>query len=60
MVRRIEDRVTRWSECAFDIRATRKYAKDGPLSIDEQSRALLAVSRYQRRVSKMTTKGIAG
>ena len=44
MVRRIEDRVTRWSECAFDIRATRKYAKDGPLSIDEQSRALLAVS----------------
>ena len=29
---------------AFDIRATRKYAKDGPLSIDEQSRALLAVS----------------
>ena len=29
---RIEDRVTRWSECAFDIRATRKYAKDGPLS----------------------------
>ena len=41
---RIEDRITRWSDAAFDIRACRKYAKDGPLSIDEQSRALLAVS----------------
>ena len=41
---RIEERVTRWSDAAFDIRACRKFAKDGPLSIDEQSRALLAVS----------------
>ena len=41
---RIEDRITRWSDAAFDIRACRKYAKDGPLSIDEQSRELLAVS----------------
>ena len=41
---RIEDRITRWSDAAFDIRACRKYAKDGPLSIDQQSRALLAVS----------------
>ena len=41
---RVEDRVTRWSDASFDIRACRKYAKDGPLSIDQQSRALLAVS----------------
>ena len=41
---RMEERITRWSDASFDIRATRKYAKDGPLSIDPQSRALLAVS----------------
>ena len=41
---RIEDRITRWSDASFDIRATRKFAKDGPLSVDPQSRALLAVS----------------
>ena len=41
---RIEDRVTRWSDAAFDIRACRKYAKDGPLSVHQNSRALLAVS----------------
>ena len=41
---RIEDRITRWSDAAFDIRACRKFAKDGPLSVDPQSRALLAVS----------------
>ena len=41
---RIEDRVWRWSDAAFDIRSLRKYAKDGPLSVDQNSRALLAVS----------------
>ena len=41
---RIEDRVWRWSEASFDIRSLRKYAKDGPLSVDHESRALLAVS----------------
>ena len=41
---RIEDRVTRWSDAAFDIRACRKYAKDGPMAIDPKSRPLLAVS----------------
>ena len=41
---RIEDRVWRWSEASFDVRALRRAAKDGPLSIDHQSRALLAVS----------------
>ena len=43
---RIEDRITRWSHaCGFRHKSLpSKYAKDGPLSIDEQSRALLAVS----------------
>ena len=41
---RIEDRIWRWSEASFDIRSLRKYAKDGPLSVAENSRALLAVS----------------
>ena len=41
---RIEDRITRWSDAAFDIRACRKYAKDGPMAIDPKSRPLLAVS----------------
>ena len=41
---RIEDRVWRWSEASFDIRSLRQSAKDGPLSVDQKSRQLLAVS----------------
>ena len=41
---RMEPRVSRWSEAAFDIRALRKMAYDGPLSVDVDSRALLATS----------------
>ena len=37
-------RVSRWSEASADIRATRKAAKDGPLSCAESSRALLTAS----------------
>ena len=37
-------RVSRWSESAFDIRAVRQLAVDGPLCIEEQSRPLLAAS----------------
>ena len=40
----VEPRVTRWSECAFDIRALRRIAKDGPLSIERDSRLLIAAS----------------
>ena len=40
----LEPRVTRWSDAASDIRALRKGAKDGPLSVDENSRALLIAS----------------
>ena len=40
----IEPRVTRWSDAASDIRALRKGAKDGPLSVDVDSRALLIAS----------------
>ena len=34
-------RQSRWSEAAADIRALRKMAKDGPLSIEEDSRAIV-------------------
>ena len=40
----VEPRVTRWSECAADIRALRKMASDGPLSLEEDSRLLVAAS----------------
>ena len=41
---RIEERVTRWSDAAFDIRALRKGAKDGPFSVTPEARLLLAAS----------------
>ena len=41
---RIEPRVTRWSEAAYDIRALRRQAKDGNLSVDRDSRLLLTTS----------------
>ena len=37
-------RVSRWSEAAFDIRSLRKLTADGPLSVAEPSRLLLAAS----------------
>lgn len=39
-----EPRVSRWSDAAADLRALRKLAKDGPLSVAEGSRDLLAAS----------------
>ena len=46
----IVPRVTRWSEAAFDIRALRKTAKDGPLAVDLAARGLLAESLAAARV----------
>ena len=40
----IEPRVTQWSSSSADIRALRKLARDGPLSVDPGSRKLLVVS----------------
>ena len=40
----IVPRVSRWSEAAFDIRSLRKLAADGPLTVAESSRPLLAAS----------------
>ena len=37
-------RVSRWSESSFDIRALRKLAKDGPMSVAPDSRKLLVAS----------------
>ena len=41
---RLEPRVSRWSDAAFDIRSLRQMALDGPLSVDKGSRALLETS----------------
>ena len=41
---KIEPRVTQWSSSSADIRALRKICRDGPLSVDPQSRNLLVVS----------------
>ena len=41
---RIEARVTRWSDAAFDIRALRKGAKDGPFNVTPESLPLIAAS----------------
>ena len=41
---RLEPRVTRYSEASADIRALRKYAKDGPLAVERDSRLLLTAS----------------
>ena len=41
---RLEPRVSRWSDAAFDIRSLRRMALDGPLSVDKGSRALLETS----------------
>ena len=40
----VEPRVTQWSTASADIRALRKIARDGPLSIEEGSRLLIAAS----------------
>ena len=41
---RIEPRVTQWSTASADIRALRRIARDGPLSIVEAARPLLVAS----------------
>ena len=38
----IEPRVTRWFEAASDIRDLRRLCKDGPFSMEESSRSLMA------------------
>ena len=40
----IVPRVSRWSEASYDIRALRKMAKDGPLSVGASSRKLISAS----------------
>ena len=40
----VEPRVSRWSEQSEDIRALRKMAADGPLSVDPGSRGLVGAS----------------
>ena len=40
----LDARVTRWSEAAYDIRALRRMALDGPLSCEVESQQLLTAS----------------
>ena len=40
----VEARVTQWSSAAADIRALRRICRDGPLSIPERDRLLIATS----------------
>ena len=48
---RILPRVARWSDAAFDIRALRKTAADGPLAVEESSRGLLTASLAAAKVA---------
>ena len=41
---RLESRVTRWSEAAYDIRSLRKATQDGPFAVAPDSRSLLEAS----------------
>ena len=47
---KIEPRVTRWSEAAADIRALRRMALDGPMTVEHDSRMLIATSLSQAMV----------
>ena len=47
---RLRPRVSRWSEAAEDIRALRRMALDGPLSVGLESRALIEASLAQARI----------
>ena len=40
----IEPRISRWSDAAFDIRALRKQAKDGPFAVAPEAQNLMLVS----------------
>ena len=40
----VTPRVSRWSEASFDIRALRSHVADGPFSVAECSRSILAAS----------------
>ena len=40
----VRERVTRWSEASEDIRAFRSWAKDGPMSVEKNSRMLITSS----------------
>ena len=52
---KLEPRVTRYFEASADIRALRKFAKNGPLSIDRTSRLLLTASIHAARVENDTS-----
>ena len=58
---RLEPRVTQWSTASADIRALRRIARDGPLSIVETARPLLARLSWRRwsRTTTLVTLGLS-
>ena len=52
----LEPRVSRWSEASADIRALRRLAKDGPWTVDADSRLLIAAS-LQAAIVKSDDQG---
>ena len=54
----VEPRVTRWSEAAADIRALRRIVRDGPLTIEESTRPLLAASLSEAYVKNDETGNV--
>ena len=46
----LESRVTRYSEASADIRALRRFSKDGPLAVERDSRLLLSASLVAAQV----------
>ena len=54
---RLESRVTLWFEAAEDVRALRKMASDGPLSVAADSEMLIAASLAAAMVQNNTAGG---
>ena len=46
----IDDRITRWSDSSYDIRALRRHVKDGPFSLHPSARSLLTTSLSRTKV----------
>ena len=54
----VEPRIAQYSYQTFDIRALRRLTKDGPFSVETDSRALLATSLSQGKVVNDTSGNV--
>ena len=53
--KRVQERVSQWFQASEDVRALRKLARDGGLSVEVQSRALLTASLAVAQVENDTS-----